>query len=190
VTAQYFPRLVVLLALACAAAARADEGSPAGSAPAANPVAPGDVKQPAAPAADAAMPPPAGTPGTPGTQRRRQPVARKPGQAIDANVRKLTQALDLNSEQQAKLREILLDQYRQVAKLRSQSPEPGSDRVAMNLALLDRTKARIRSILTDEQKKKYIVDVPREQTAPAQADLQHWMDVQEAQRRAGDGDGK
>jgi hypothetical protein len=116
------------------------------------------------------------------------PTHRTVDQGINESVRRLTRGLDLDPAQQAKLREILLDQHRQIVKLRKESPEPGTDQTGLNLAILDRTKARIRAMLSEEQKKKYSADVPRDTTGPAQADLQHWMDIQESKRRNGEDD--
>jgi hypothetical protein len=107
---------------------------------------------------------------------------RTPAQVIDANVRRLAQGLKLDQEQQAKLREILVDQYAQLMKLRTESA-PGTDRAGAMSAIVDRTRERIREMLNDEQKKQYATDVPREVTAATRADLEHWLDVRDAQRR-------
>ena len=101
---------------------------------------------------------------------------------MDANVRRLAQGLRLDQEQQAKLREILVDQYAQLMKLRTKSA-PGTDRAGAMRAIVDRTRERIREMLNDEQKKQYATDVPREVTAATRADLEHWLDVRDAQRR-------
>ena len=111
-----------------------------------------------------------------------RPPHRTPAQVIDANVRRLAQALKLDQEQQAKLREILVDQYAQLTKLRTESA-PGTDRAGTMRAIVDRTRERIRGMLNDEQKKQYATDVPREVTAATRADLEHWLDVRDAQRR-------
>jgi hypothetical protein len=58
------------------------------------------------------------------------------------------------------------------------------------MGIADQTKARIRAMLTAEQKEKYTTDVSHEMTAPAQADLQHWMRIQESNRLKDDGDSK
>lgn len=113
----------------------------------------------------------------------RPPAHHTPGQGIDESVRRLTRSLDLDSAQQAKLREVLWDHHRQVMQLRNEDSTVMVDRAGATLALLDRTKARIRDILNEEQRNKYSVDVPRDQTAPAQADLQHWMQLQDSQRQ-------
>ena len=104
-------------------------------------------------------------------------------QSIDENVRRLARALDLDSEQQASLRQILVDQHRRITKLRGMTSSAQGDLNGMMLAVYDQTKARIRALLTDEQRQKYSVDVPRGDLAPAQADLRHWLDLQESKRR-------
>jgi len=107
---------------------------------------------------------------------------RTPEQAIDANVRRLARGLKLDQEQQGKLREILVDQYAQLMKLRTESA-PGTDRAGVMRAIVDRTRERIREMLSDEQKKQYAPEVPREVTAATRADLEHWLDVRDAQRK-------
>jgi hypothetical protein len=114
--------------------------------------------------------------------RSHRPSHRTPAQVIDANVRRLAQGLRLDHEQQARLREILVDQYAQLMKLRTESA-PGTDRVGAMRAIVDRTREKIRGMLNDEQKKQYATDVPREVTAATRADLEHWIDVRDAQRR-------
>lgn len=159
--------------LAISAASRAD-GAAAGSAPAA-------AANPAAAATDA----PARQPGPPSTRasRRRQGRQLTAAQGIDVNVRRLTRGLKLDGGQQEKLRQILTDQHRQIVALRSGNNSAAQDVTGTALAIYDQTKARIRAILNDEQKKKYSADVPRQGLAPSQADLKHWMDLQESKRR-------
>jgi hypothetical protein len=120
--------------------------------------------------------------GSAARSRSHRPPHRTPAQVIDANVRRLAQGLKLDQEQQAKLREILVDQYAQLMKLRTESA-PGTDRVGAMRAIVDRTRERIREMLNDEQQKQYATDVPREVTAATRADLEHWLDVRDAQRR-------
>ena len=108
---------------------------------------------------------------------------RTPAEVINQTVRRMTRALDLNAEQQLKLREILVEQHGAILRLRTEGTGPGTDRVAMSAAIVDRTKSKIRAMLTEDQKQKYMSDVPYEQTAPARADLQHWLSIQDAKRR-------
>ena len=114
--------------------------------------------------------------------RSHRPPHATPAKVIDANVRRLAQGLKLDQEQQAKLREILVDQYAQLTKLRTESA-PGTDRAGAMRAIVDRTREKIREMLNDEQKKQYSTEVPREVTAATRADLEHWLDVRDAQRR-------
>lgn len=107
--------------------------------------------------------------------------------SIDESVRRLTRGLNLEPGQQEKLRQILLDQYRQIMQLRSGSSAAPADVTGTTFAIYAQTKARIRSMLNDEQQGKYSADVPRDTLAPAQANLQHWMQIQESRRKQGDG---
>jgi hypothetical protein len=113
-----------------------------------------------------------------------RPAHRTAQQGIDANVRRLAKGLDLDQKQQATLRQILTDQYLQMTNLRTDS-SPGMDRSGAMAAIVDRTKQRIRAMLNDEQKKKYSADVPREPTTPSRSDLEHWLDVRDANRKQG-----
>ena len=72
-------------------------------------------------------------------------------------------------------------------QLRSGGSGVSGDVTGAMLAIYDQARARIRSMLNEEQLKKYPAAVPREQTAPAQADLQHWMQLQESRRKQDDG---
>jgi len=133
--------------------------------------------------ASAANAPPDSTPadGAPGSRSHR-PSHLTPAQVVDANVRRLAQGLKLDQQQQARLREILVDQYAQLMKLRTESA-PGTDRAGAMRAIVDRTREKIREMLNDEQKEQYSTQVPREVTAATRADLEHWLDVRDAQRR-------
>jgi hypothetical protein len=171
------PIAVMALTLAMSAASGADDAAAALATPEAGLVAP-------APAGN--VEPETANTDIPKARVHRPPAHHTPGQGMDESVRRLTGSLDLDSAQQAKLREILWDHHRRVMKLRNEDSTVAVDRAGATLALLDRTKARIRDILNEEQRKKYSVDVPRDQTAPAQADLQHWMQLQDSQRQQGD----
>ena len=145
----------------------------------------GSAAPPSAPAVvSGSAAPPSATDAVPARPHRHPPAAHlTAAQRIDAHVRRLARGLDLDAGQQEKLRQILVDQHRQMLLLHGGNAAASGDVAGTTLAIYDQTKTRIRAILNDEQKKKYIVDVPREDLAPAQADLQHWMDLQEARRR-------
>jgi hypothetical protein len=155
--------------LALGAAGAAAQGSP--------PPAAASTDEPAANAAPDSTP----ADGAPRSRSHRPPHP-TPAKVIDANVRRLAQGLKLDQEQQAKLREILVDQYAQLMKLRTESA-PGTDHAGAMSAIVDRTREKIREILNDGQKKQYSTEVPREVTAATRADLEHWLDVRDAQRR-------
>jgi hypothetical protein len=87
----------------------------------------------------------------------------------------LARSLDLDASQQARLRELLESQRQQLRQLWADPGVSGTDRVGPTLAIFDRTRDQIRAMLTDEQKKKYPAAAPRELTAPAQADPEHWL---------------
>jgi hypothetical protein len=184
------PVAVMALTLAMSAASGADDAFAAVATPEAGLVAPPAAAGPDAPAPAGNVKPETSNADNPKARVHRPPAHHTPGQGIDDSVRRLTRSLDLDSAQQAKLREILWDHHRQVMKLRNEDSTVAVDRTGATLALLDRTKARIRDILNEEQRKKYSVDVPRDQTAPAQADLQHWMQLQDSQRQQGDVESK
>jgi len=98
--------------------------------------------------------------------------------------------LDLDLGQQVRLRQILVDQHRQMTQLRSGASQVSGDVPGTMLAIYDQTRARIRAMLNEEQLKKYPAAVAPEQTAPAQADLQHWMQLQETGRKQDGGTSK
>ncbi len=106
-----------------------------------------------------------------------------PAQSMDESVHRLARGLDLDAGQQAQLRQILVDQRRQILQLRTGGAAVSGGITGAMLAIYDKTRARIRAMLNDEQKKKYPAAVPREQTAPAQADLQHWLQLQDSKRK-------
>jgi hypothetical protein len=142
---------------------------------------------PAAPASDAAVKP-AGADAAAPRVLRHGPVRHLTiAQSIDESVRRLARGLDLDPGQQVRLRQILVDQHRQMMQLRSGGSGVSGDVTGAMLAIYDQARARIRSMLNEEQLKKYPAAVPREQTAPAQADLQHWMQLQESRRKQDDG---
>ena len=138
---------------------------------------------PAAPASEVAAKP-AGADAAAPRVLRHGPVRHLTiAQSIDESVRRLARGLDLDPGQQVRLRQILVDQHRQMMKLRSGASGVSGDVTGTMLAIYDQTRARIRAMLNDEQLKKYPAAVPRDQTAPAQADLQHWMQLQETKRK-------
>jgi len=169
---------LVATTLAFSAACRADDAAAAGDRAAA--------AGPAAPATDTtATPTPTPNAATPRVSPHRPARHLTVAQRIDENVRRLAHSLDLDPVQREKVRQILVDQHAQIGKLRDGNSAVPVDVTATTLAIYDQTKARIRAVLNPEQKMKYSADVPRDELAPGQADLKHWMDLQESKRRQG-----
>ena len=108
-------------------------------------------------------------------------------QSIEESVQRLTRGLDLNPDQQERLREILMDQHRQMMRLRKAGFGASDDATGAMLSIYDQTRARIRALLTEEQLKKYPAAVPRDQTAAGQADLESWLKMQETKRKQDSG---
>ena len=152
--------------------AQAPAAAPAADAPKADSTA--EAVKPDAPAAD-----------KPVTRTHRPPQRRTVAQGIEDSVRRLSRGLDLDATQQARLRQLLWDEHREMQAKVRQNPQPGVDRAAVTAAIIDHTKEQIRAMLNDEQKKKYTADVPREMTAPSRSDLEHWIDVQNSKRKPG-----
>jgi len=168
--------LLLVLALSCPAAGRANEAAP---------VAPVQAAPDAVPAGTGIEPDPAAA-NAPRVRVPRPRVHRTAGQGIEQTVRRMAAGLGLDTAQQDRLRQILWDEQKVIRRLRD-NPGPGIDWPAATASIISQTKARIRSLLTDEQKAKYPVDVPGEGLAPAQANLQHYMQVEESKRQQDDG---
>ena len=93
---------------------------------------------------------------------------------IDDQVRGLAKNLDLNAAQQLAVKKIL--QQRQQATLRISRENSGSDRISRIRALQVRTSEQIRSVLNDEQKKKYnpLGQRPPQPSSP-QPSVEDWL---------------
>ena len=74
---------------------------------------------------------------------------------IEQRVRLFAKALELDSAQQGKLRQLLERQRDDLQKIWADASVPGPYRVVASQAVSDRTSDAIREILTDEQRKKY-----------------------------------
>jgi len=120
-----------------------------------------------------------------GVQQRHRPHRASPS-GVEASVQRLTKALDLDGTQQARLREVLESERRRIREVWSNSAGTSADRTGPMLAILENTREQIRSMLTEEQRKKYQVTVPRDMTAPAQTDVDYWLRLtQPAGRKPG-----
>ena len=110
-----------------------------------------------------------------------RPAVRRTGQhtaqaGIDARVRLLAKELNLDERQQGEVRKILVRQREEVKQAWSDESVPAEVRVATMRAAGDRTAARIRAILTDSQREKYIKSRPAVPANPQSAsDLNTWI---------------
>jgi Spy/CpxP family protein refolding chaperone len=68
---------------------------------------------------------------------------------------RLTKALNLTEEQQAKVKAILEEQHTQMSKLREDSSTAPQDRFAKMRELREKAHSQIKDVLTDDQKKKF-----------------------------------
>jgi hypothetical protein len=75
--------------------------------------------------------------------------------SLEERVRILSQALDLDTAQQSALRKLLEDQREQIRKVWSNTAVPAAYRVSATQGISDKTADQIRSLLNDEQRKKY-----------------------------------
>ena len=121
----------------------------------------------------------------PATRVARPRIHHVPGQGIEQTVQRMTRGLGLDTAQQTQLRKILWDEQQQARRLREHAG-PDVAWASATAAIVEQTKSRIRAILTGEQKNRYFQDVPRQDLAPAQADLQHYMQLQESKRQQSD----
>lgn len=98
-------------------------------------------------------------------------------QAVDEAVRRMTLALDLDPGQQERLRSLIVEEQRDLRKISTEGTQPDQDRAGQMKAVVDRTRGQIRSMLTDEQRKKYPGVTPSGLLGPAHTDLDHWLGV-------------
>src|SRR5260370_11710185 len=119
-------------------------------------------------------PPSQQSPATPPTQSQSpqaQPSGPAPGNqppSIDEQVKVLAQELNLNDDQQGKLKTVLVDQRQQAATVISANSLPREDKVQKIRALREATIAKVRGLLNDDQKKKLdqILEGPSERPEP------------------------
>jgi hypothetical protein len=101
-----------------------------------------------------------GTPGatTPGAAPSAQPEQAPPPQpgrpSIDDQVKMLTQELNLNTDQQAKLKNILEDQHQQAMTFVNDNTISREDKIQKIRVLREATITKARGIMNDDQKKK------------------------------------
>jgi periplasmic protein CpxP/Spy len=75
--------------------------------------------------------------------------------SVDDQLKNLTDRLSLTSDQQAKIKPILEDQRTQMQALMKDDSLSQDDRRTKGRSIRESTDAKIRDVLTDDQKKKY-----------------------------------
>ena len=102
------------------------------------------------------------------------PVHRRP--TLDDRVKALAKALDLSDTQQVAVKKILEQRQLETLRLRQDGSISGEERIGRLRALQDQTILRIRSVLNDDQKKKYDPLAVRERApAPDQKSVEEWL---------------
>jgi Spy/CpxP family protein refolding chaperone len=74
---------------------------------------------------------------------------------VEDQVKQLTERLNLTDDQQGKVKAILEDGRTQMQKLRGDDSMSQEDKMSKMRSIHDATTAKIRDILTDDQKKKF-----------------------------------
>jgi hypothetical protein len=106
------------------------------------------------------------------------PAAATPrGPVLDAHARKLAQVLELTEAQERELATILAQQREQIRQVWRAAHVRPEYRASATRAIKDKTEEKIRAMLTDEQKKKYIADRPNELPYMSKDELEHWLNA-------------
>jgi hypothetical protein len=97
---------------------------------------------------------------------------------LDNRARRLAKMLELTEAQQTELAKVLASQRQQIRKLWSDQKVPPEYRVSEMRAINDQTEDRIRALLNDVQKKKYVSSRPREPSGTSQqSNLDYWLNA-------------
>jgi hypothetical protein len=156
-TVRYAP-LVVFVALALPAAwAAAQSGAPAQA---------GAVTGPAA----AARPD--------DTARRSAPG----GSRLDERVALLASELELDTGQQAEVRKVLQVQRDRLQQAWNDPARSSADRIGVSQAISEQTADRIRALLREDQRKKYIAKPTRAANDRPEQGVDYWMDRMQGTR--------
>jgi len=99
-----------------------------------------------------------------------------PAASLDDRVQLMAKELDLDANQQARLKSILLAQRAEVTKAWNDPSVPAAVRIATTQAVSEKTAERIRAVLNDEQRGKYAKAHQRDARVGAPGgDVQKWM---------------
>src|SRR5215475_11815507 len=108
----------------------------------------------------------------PPSQPAQEPQATQPSQtqppSIDDQVNALTLELNLNADQQGKIKTVLVDQRQQASTVIADNSLSRDDKVQKIRALREATIAKVRGVLNDDQKKKLdqMLEGPSERPQP------------------------
>ena len=95
---------------------------------------------------------------------------------LEDRVKVLAESLHLDDAQQVAVTKILEERQQETLRIRRDASISGSDRMAQFRAIQDRTVVRIRSVLNEEQKKKYDpLAVRRVEPVPEQRSVEDWI---------------
>jgi hypothetical protein len=95
---------------------------------------------------------------------------------LDSRARRLVSALGLTDAQQAELAKILASRRELVRRLWTEQTIAPEYRVSAMQVINDKTEERIRALLNDEQKKKYLASRPTQSNGSSQQSaLDHWL---------------
>jgi len=95
---------------------------------------------------------------------------------LDNRVQLMAKELDLDANQQARLKSILLAHRAEVTKAWNDPSVPAAVRIATTQAVSEKTAERIRAVLNDEQRAKYAKAHQRDARVGAPGgDVQKWM---------------
>jgi len=112
-------------------------------------------------------------PGATAPQRHTQSVYRR--RSLDERVKSFAETLNLDPGQQAGVKAVLERQQREARQIQFDQSLSGAERIGRFRALQQDTVSRIRSLLNEEQKKKY--DPLNHGTAPTtpQPSVEDWL---------------
>jgi Spy/CpxP family protein refolding chaperone len=75
--------------------------------------------------------------------------------SVDDQLKNLSERLSLTADQQAKIKPILEDTHQQVQKLRDDESMAREDKMAKMRSIHEDSMAKVKAVLTDDQKKKF-----------------------------------
>ena len=106
-------------------------------------------------------------------EQTKPPRDQRPG--LDNRARRLVKVLELTEAQQTELARVLASQRELIRKLWSDQKVPPEYRVGAMRAINEQTEDRIRALLNDEQKKKYVASRPRDPARTSQQpNVDYW----------------